>query len=133
MWNNDEDVNDHGELVQLYLPVQAPPRKTNIALQDSHIGGLPCFDESFIPCCDVDLCGDKMFLLAQLRKQYSSEMERYLCVFACPKEECFAQISFDKGFASSSEGAKGVVKCIEKRIPIAGSASKSKMPVAVAS
>jgi hypothetical protein len=127
MWNNGEDVNDCGEPVELYLPVRVPARKTNIAPQDSHIGGLPCFGESFTPCCD--LCGDKMFLLAQLQLKLSSEMERYLCVFSCPREDCFGQISFDKGFASSSEGVKGVVKCIEKRVPIAGSETKAKVPV----
>jgi len=127
MWNNGEDVNDCGEPVELYLPVRVPARKTNIAPQDSHIGGLPCFGESFTPCCD--LCGDKMFLLAQLRLELNSEMERYLCVFSCPSEDCFRQISFDKGFASSSEGVKGVVKCIEKRVPITGNEMKAKVPV----
>ena len=126
MWNNDDDVNDSGQPVELYLPVQAPPRKTNIAPQESHIGGLPCFDESFVPCCD--LCGDKMFLLAQLKLGFSKEMERYLCTFSCVREECFGQISYDKGFASSSAGLKGVVKCIEKRVPIASS-EQSKLPV----
>ena len=127
MWNSDEDVNDSGDPVDLYLPVQAPPRKTNINPQDSHIGGLPCFDDSFVPCCD--LCGDKMFLLAQLRLDFSKDMERYLCTFSCVKEECFAEISYDKGFASSSKGLKGVVKCIEKRVPIASSETKIKQPI----
>jgi len=78
MWNNDDDVNDSGDPVELYLPIETVLRKSNIAPQDSHIGGLPSFDEYFIPPCD--LCGDKMFLLAQLRLQMSSsEMERYLC------------------------------------------------------
>lgn len=127
MWNNDEDVNDSGEPVDLYLPVQAPPRKTNIAPQDSHIGGLPFFDESLIPCCD--LCGDKMFLLAQLRVGFSKDMERYFCTFSCVKEDCFAEIAYDKGFATSSSGLKGVVKCIEKKIAIESSDSKIKKPV----
>lgn len=126
MWNNDDDVNDSGQPVELYLPVRVPPRKTNIAPQESHIGGLPYFYESFVPCCD--LCGDKMFLLAQLKLGFSKEMERYLCTFSCVKEECFGQISYDKGFASSSSGLKGVVKCIEKRVPIASN-EKSKPPV----
>ncbi len=127
MWNNDDDVNDSGEPVELYLPVQAPPRKTNINPKESHIGGLPCFDESFVPCCD--LCGDKMFLLAQLKLDFSKEMERYLCTFSCVKEECFREISYEKGFASSSVGLKGVVKCIEKRVSIDSSESKAKIPV----
>jgi hypothetical protein len=71
-----------------------------------------------------------MFMLAQLRLQFTSEIERYLCVFSCPKEECFGQISFDKGFASSAAGVKGVVKCIEKRVPIASSETKAKVPIA---
>ena len=125
MWNNDDDVNDSGQPVDLYLPVQAPPRKTNIAPLDSHIGGLPYFED--VPCCD--LCGDKMFLLSQLKLEFSKEMERCLCTFACVKEECFAEIVYDKGFASSSSGLKGVVKCIEKKIVIEGSESKFKQPV----
>ena len=124
MWNNGEDVSDSGEPVDLYLPVRVPPRKTNIAPQESHIGGLPCFDESLVPCCDP--CGDKMFLLAQLKLELSKEMERYLCTFSCVKEECFGEISYDKGFASTSKGLNGVVKCIEKRVPIVGNETKAK-------
>lgn len=127
MWNNDEDVNDCGEPVELYLPVQAPPRKTNTAPQDSHIGGHHCFDESFTPCCDI--CKAKMFLMSQLRLQQQSSTadghaDRYICVFACPKEECFGQLQFEKGF--SSGGGQGVVKCLEKRFPIASTDDKTK-------
>eukprot|EP00535_Pseudo-nitzschia_heimii_P012095 CAMPEP_0197195168 /NCGR_PEP_ID=MMETSP1423-20130617/30571_1 /TAXON_ID=476441 /ORGANISM="Pseudo-nitzschia heimii, Strain UNC1101" /LENGTH=453 /DNA_ID=CAMNT_0042648735 /DNA_START=70 /DNA_END=1431 /DNA_ORIENTATION=+ len=131
MWNNDDEVNDHGDPVELYLPAQGPPRKTNIAPRDSHIGGLPCFNESFIPCCDV--CGDKMFLLTQLQLEFEAELERHLCVFSCTKEDCFGEIVYHKGFASSSEGVNGVVKCIEKRVPIANSDRKINPTVATPS
>eukprot|EP00537_Pseudo-nitzschia_pungens_P000510 CAMPEP_0172366096 /NCGR_PEP_ID=MMETSP1060-20121228/13566_1 /TAXON_ID=37318 /ORGANISM="Pseudo-nitzschia pungens, Strain cf. cingulata" /LENGTH=434 /DNA_ID=CAMNT_0013089813 /DNA_START=46 /DNA_END=1348 /DNA_ORIENTATION=+ len=70
MWNNGDDVNECGEPVELYLPVQAPPRKSNTAPQDSHIGGHHSFDERFTPCCDT--CGDKMCLMSQLRLQKKS-------------------------------------------------------------
>lgn len=129
MWNDDDDVNDRGEPVELYLPVQGPPRKTNIAPRDSHIGGLPCFDkESFIPCCDP--CGDKMFLLTQLRLEFEAEFERYLCLFSCTKEECFGEIKYHKGFATTAEGVNGVVKCVEKRVTVANSVDKAKPNVA---
>jgi hypothetical protein len=122
MWNNDEDVNENGEPVKLYMPVQAPPRKTNTAPQDSHIGGHHCFDESFTPNCDM--CQSQMFLLTQLRlkqqqqqQSTTSASDRYVLVFTCPHEECFGQLVFEKGF--SSGGGQGVVKCFEKRIAIA--------------
>ena len=121
MWNNNEDVNENGEPVKLYMPVQAPPRKTNTAPQDSHIGGHHCFDESFTPNCDM--CQSQMFLLTQLRlkqqqqQQQSTPSDKYVLVFTCPHEGCFGQLVFDKGF--SSGGGQGVVKCFEKRIVIA--------------
>ena len=121
MWNNNEDVNENGEPVKLYMPVQAPPRKTNTAPQDSHIGGHHCFDGSFTPNCDM--CQSQMFLLTQLRlkqhqqQQQSTPSDKYVLVFTCPHEGCFGQLVFDKGF--SSGGGQGVVKCFEKRIDIA--------------
>jgi len=121
MWNHDEDSNDNEEHVVLYMPVQAPPRKTNIAPPDSHIGGQSCFAESFSSNCDV--CNSQMLLLAQLRFKHEKSIvdtvdtfDRYLHVFVCPREECFGQLVFDKGF--SSESGQGVVKCFEKRIYI---------------
>jgi len=131
MWNGDDDVNDRGEPVELYLHVRVPPRKSNIDTQDSHIGGLPCFNESFIPCCDP--CGDKMFLLSQLRLQSESELERYLCVFSCTREDCFGEIVYHKGFASSSHGVNGVIKGVEMLVPIANSGLKTNPTVATPS
>mmetsp|Transcript_12075 Transcript_12075/g.13491 ORF Transcript_12075/g.13491 Transcript_12075/m.13491 type:complete len:465 (-) Transcript_12075:2282-3676(-) len=116
MWNYDEDLNGNEELVVLYMPVQAPPRKTNTSPLDSHIGGQSCFEESFTSNCDV--CNCQMILLAQLRFQHEKStadtFDRYLLVFICPREECFGQLVFDKGFSSG----QGVVKCFEKRIYI---------------
>eukprot|EP00536_Pseudo-nitzschia_multiseries_P011215 jgi/Psemu1/28219/gm1.28219_g len=132
MWNSGEDVNECGEPVELYLPVQAPPRKSNTATQDSHIGGHNCFGESFTPCCDT--CGDKMLLMVQLRlEKKASEageegFERFVCVFSCPREECFGQLEFKNGF--SSKGGQGILKCIEKRVPITSSGNKANAPVA---
>ncbi|VEU39170.1 unnamed protein product [Pseudo-nitzschia multistriata] len=135
MWNCDEDVNECGEPIELYLPVQAPPRKTNTAPQDSHIGGHHCFDDNFTPSCDV--CDDKMFLMAQLRLQNASSgfledrFERFICAFSCPKEECFGQLVYQQGF--STKGGHGVFKCIEKRVPLISNENKVKpnIPVAV--
>jgi len=120
MWNDDEDINENGEPIILYSPVQAPPRKANIALEDSHIGGHHCFAENCTPVCDV--CPSTMLLLAQLRLQQQQPLavdnngtyERYLLVFICPCEECFGQIVFNDGF--SLEGGQGRVKCIEKKV-----------------
>mmetsp|Transcript_30553 Transcript_30553/g.72079 ORF Transcript_30553/g.72079 Transcript_30553/m.72079 type:complete len:444 (+) Transcript_30553:138-1469(+) len=132
MWNNGDDVNECGEPVELYLPVQAPPRKSNTAPQDSHIGGHHSFDERFTPCCDT--CGDKMCLMSQLRLQKKSSetgddcFERFICTFSCPKEECFGQLKFENGFCS--KGGQGVFKCIEKRVPISGCEKKPSVPVA---
>jgi pre-rRNA-processing protein TSR4 len=42
------------------------------------------------------------------------EKDRYVCLFVCPRTECFEQLHFDdKGFASNGQG---LLKCIEQRL-----------------
>jgi len=129
MWNNNEEVNDNGEPVKLYLPVQAPPRKTNTAPKDSHIGGH-FFLEGTTPVCEG--CERSMYLLVQLRLQPGSQpqqmssdttkFDRYVSVFACPREECVERLKYNKGFSS---GGQGIFKCLEKSVPIAVNESNS--------
>jgi hypothetical protein len=117
MWNDNEEVNENGDPVKLYVPVQAPPRKINTAPKDSHIGGH-CFLEGGTPSCGF--CNSSMYLLVQLRlqsdqhqhqqqqqqqqKQTTSPVDRYLSLFACPRENCFEQLKFEKGFSSGGQG-----------------------------
>ena len=76
-----------------------------------------------------------MYLFVQLRiKPVEGEAEkndRFVCLFACPKEECFGQLQFDKGFSS---GGQGLVKCMVRSVPVENSAEVSKsaaqLPVA---
>ncbi|KAL3908903.1 MAG: hypothetical protein SGARI_002851 [Bacillariaceae sp.] len=116
MWNNDDgEVSDEtGEPVKLFLPVQAPPRKTNTSPKESHIGGHCFLQEGETPSCEN--CHDKMFLMVQLqvKKADNRDSDRYLCMFACPKEDCFRRLLFDKGFSS---GGQGLVKCIVRSLP----------------
>ena len=131
MWNNDEEVNEYGDPVKLYLPTKGPPRKTNTAPPDSHIGGH-CFLEDVTATCDK--CQDPMYLLVQLRikpvADQAEKNDRYACLFACPKEECFSQMQYDKGFSS---GGQGLVKCVVRSVPeeVAAEATKP-APVPVA-
>ena len=82
-----------------------------------------------------DICQKPMYLLVQLRiKPGDGEAEkndRFVCLFACPKEECFGQLQFDKGFSS---GGQGLVKCMVRSVPVENSAEVSKsaaqLPVA---
>jgi len=77
-----------------------------------------------------------MFLMAQLKIRNDSietagpRFERFICTFACPKEECFGQLVFEKGF--SSEGGSGVFKCIEKRVLVVSNENKAKKNIPIA-
>ena len=77
-----------------------------------------------------------MFLMAQLKLQNDSfetdgdRSERFICTFACPKEECFGQLVFEKGF--SSKGGSGVFKCIEKRVLVVSNENKAETKIPVA-
>ena len=111
MWNDNEEVNENGDPVKLYVPVQAPPRKNNTAPKDSHIGGR-CFLEGDTPSCGF--CNTSMYLLVQLRLESenqqqqhqhpTSSADRYLSLFVCPRESCFEQVKFEKGFSSGGQG-----------------------------
>ncbi|KAG7350958.1 programmed cell death protein [Nitzschia inconspicua] len=120
MWNSEEDT---GEPVKLFVPGQASNRKTNTAPIESHIGGHCSAVDDTPPC---EKCNNPMYLLVQLKLPAASVNEdRFLCLFVCPRTECFGQVPYDKGFAS---GGQGVVKCIEKRLV----ATQNITPVAVA-
>lgn len=110
MWSGNDDYNENGEPVILYLPSQGPPRKSNTNPLDSHIGGHSS-DSEDIPTCAK--CNSNMFLFVQLRLDDGSD-DRFLCVYGCPRTDCFKNISFENGFAS---GGQGVMKCIRKRKP----------------
>lgn len=102
MWNNEDEVNENGETVQLYLPVTGPARRNNIDTADSHIGGKPYQRDS--PVCAI--CNEMMNLLVQLRlpntiKDDGSKVDRTVFVFACPQANCFETVKFTEGFSSS--------------------------------
>eukprot|EP00980_Cylindrotheca_fusiformis_P004197 scaffold912_cov119-Cylindrotheca_fusiformis.AAC.13 len=107
MWSNNDDYNDNGEAVKLYLPSQGPPRKSNTAPLDSHIGGEASDFDSDLPACAK--CQSAMYLFVQLRlKESASKEDRFLCVYGCPRSDCFNQVSFENGFAS---GGQGIMCC----------------------
>jgi pre-rRNA-processing protein TSR4 len=119
MWNSEDDSR---EPVKLFVPVQAPPRRTNTDPLESHIGGhCPIVVAEEEATCDK--CGNVMYLMSQLRlkaAQPHGDNDRYLCLFVCPRTECFAQLSMDKGFSS---GGQGLVKCVERRLTSSSAAT----------
>jgi hypothetical protein len=126
MWNDNDEVNENGDSVKLYIPVQVAHRRNNTAAKDSHIGGR-CFLESDTPSCDF--CDSSMFLLVQLRSDSDQEnpsSERYFSVFACPRETCFEQFKFNKGFSS---GGQGLFKCVGRNVDTDFAKPYSALPV----
>jgi uncharacterized protein YwqG len=111
MWNNNDDYSESGEPLKLYLP-KSPPLRLNTSPLESHIGGQAAEDANEeIPICAK--CNDPMFLFAQLNlteKRYNT----FLCVFGCPKSECFDEVKFEKGFSSGA----GVMSCKRRVTPI---------------
>jgi pre-rRNA-processing protein TSR4 len=118
MWNSsDDEVNEYGQAVQLYVPAKGPARRTNTDALDSHIGGMAHQRES--PVCSV--CQDSMRLLVQLRlpntlTSEGSKVDRMLFVFACPRASCFEKVQFVEGFASGVE--QSVMSCQTVETPV---------------
>ena len=118
MWNNEEEFNDYGEPVKLYVPANGPPRRKDLASADPHIGGLASIDGDPPVCAK---CQGPMFLLVQLvskkvKKNDGSLVDRSVCVFGCPRAACFKSISFENGFCS---GNSGVMCCKNIETPTA--------------
>ena len=117
MWNNEEEVNENGEFVKLYIPIQAPPRLNNNASPpDSHIGGHSSHEEDAPVCTKCQL---PMYLLVELRsantiKNDGTLIDRSLCVFGCPRARC-SNLMFKKGFSS---GGQGVMCCKIRETPV---------------
>jgi Programmed cell death protein 2, C-terminal putative domain len=128
MWNNDEgdELNEDGRPVQLYLPIETQQQRaletSSKTTVTSHIGGRPSLlDKNQVPTCDN--CNDSLWLLVQMKISSSPSSDdhrhedyetyyRHISVFCCPKEDCFATVKFDNGFAC---GGQGVFKCIQQR------------------
>lgn len=128
MWQGGEDFSENGEQVKLFQPASRAVRRNNLNLLDSHIGGLAAGEEDAPSCAK---CEDKMYLLVQLhhsnlRKDDGSAVDRTLCVFGCPRANCFKTLTFEKGFSS---GGQGIMFC--RRIETPASTSKP-APVSVA-
>lgn len=125
MWSNNDDYSESGEPVKLYIPAKGPPRKSNTAPLESHIGGHACIDqdEEAPPKCGT--CQSSMFLLVQLRLKGKSE-DRFLCVYGCPRADCFEKITFENGFASGGQG----VLCCQRRQKAVVIPEKPSVPVA---
>jgi hypothetical protein len=124
MWQDGDDFNEHGEPVKLYQPSQGPPRRTDKARRDSHIGGHVT-EEEVQPCCTK--CKEDMFLLVQLHmpdfvKVDGSAVDRTVFVFGCPRTDCSASLTFENGFVS---GGDGVMVCRRMETPVAAQTSKS--------
>jgi pre-rRNA-processing protein TSR4 len=130
MWNNEDEVNEYGEPVKLYLPVQGPPRRNNTDFADSHVGGHATSVEGKLACAQ---CQDPMYLMVQLRltkasKSDGSLVDRSLCVFGCPKAQCFATLKFDNGFSSPRD--EGVMYCKTTETSVADKKTAPLVPVA---
>lgn len=128
MWQDGEDFSENGERVKLFQPASRAVRRNNLDLLDSHIGGLAAGEQDAPTCAK---CEDKMYLLVQLhqsnlKKDDGSAVDRTLCVFGCPRANCFKTITCEKGFSS---GGQGIMCC--RRIETPASASKP-APVSVA-
>lgn len=105
MWGGDDDVDENGEAVKLYVPAQGQPRRVNVDALDSHIGGKPYQRDP--PVCGI--CKEMMNLLVQLRlpnmrKDDGTKVDRIVYVFACPKATCFESVKFVDGFATGNDG-----------------------------
>jgi hypothetical protein len=135
MWDSEDDNHNNDEPVKLFVPILGHPRfrRTNShnAPTESHIGGhCSCFVDDLVVSCDK--CQRPMYLMVQLRIPTAppsassknnnnnqdtvsiTEEDRYLCLFVCPRTDCFELLHFDdKGFASD---AQGLLKCIERRL-----------------
>lgn len=125
MWNDDEEVNDNGEFVKLYMPAQSPSQYNSTSL--SHIGGRSSFEEDAPSCAK---CGQPMHLLVQLHlakscKSDGTLVDRTLCVFGCPLAKCFEELKFEKGFSS---GGQGVMCCQSRETPAAEAKKPSPAP-----
>jgi hypothetical protein len=128
MWNNEEEFNENGEPVKLYVP--GPTRRKDLAAADSHIGGLASVEGDAPPCAK---CQGSMFLLVQLlfkrvSKSDGSFVDRTVCVFGCPRASCFRSVSFDHGFCS---GESGVMCCqsIETPSAVLGKTAVAAVPL----
>lgn len=128
MWQDGDDFSENGEQVKLFQPASRAVRRNNLDMLDSHIGGLAAGEEAAPTCAK---CEDHMYLLVQLhqsnlKKDDGSAVDRTLCVFGCPRADCFKTMTFEKGFSS---GGKGIMCCRRTETP--ASTSKS-APVSVA-
>ena len=133
MWQDGFDINEDGQRVKLYKPVEEGPSRKNTnnpkLFLESHAGGISSQEED-PPSCGK--CGSPMLLLVQLNlskvasKSDGAMVDRNSCVFGCPKSRCFSQMKFSGGFSSSSEG---IMTCrstesastdpIKARVPVA--------------
>jgi pre-rRNA-processing protein TSR4 len=105
MWNSEEEVNENGEVIQLYVAAKGPPRKRNTNTVESHIGGLAHQREA--PTCGM--CQDSTKLIVQLRLPNKStaegiKVDRMLYVFSCSRATCFKRLQFVDGFAPADSG-----------------------------
>jgi pre-rRNA-processing protein TSR4 len=126
MWNNNDDYSDDGVLVKLYHPSHGPPGKNNTAPLDSHIGGHGSGEEDAPSCAK---CQSPMYLFVQLRRVNEvTKEDRFLCVYGCPRSDCFDKVTFEKGFAS---GGQGVMCCKTRQrpVPVATNPSAPAVPV----
>ena len=100
MWNSDDEINEYGEPIHLYVAAKGPPRKANTGTVESHIGGLA--HELDTPQCGV--CQDAQKLLVQLRlpnlmTKDGGKVDRMIYVFGCSRATCFEKLQFSEGFA----------------------------------
>lgn len=128
MWNDDDEINECGEAVVLYSPAQGPPRRKQTDMPESHVGGSPHGHEP-PPCTH---CEENQYLLSQIRisnivKSSGAKVDRTVCVYACPKTECFESLKFLNGFA---EPSPGVMCCHTVETPIVAATPKPAVPVA---
>jgi len=131
MWNSQDEINEFGEAIHLYVAANGPPRKTNIDIVDSHIGGRAYQLEA--PLCGV--CHDPTKLLVQIRlpnvsteeeEDGSVQMDRMLYTFGCPRTTCWATLKFTDGFTAIENG---IMRCQIVEMPVDTNTKKS-MPTA---
>lgn len=115
MWKSGSDVNDVGESVRLYQPIQYKFTGKN---QPSHsvIGGTPCYFENDDgvdrnhPNCKI--CHEPMRSLVQLHVPGATpnSVNRSLYIFSCNRASCGRQVFQDEA-TNFSLGGGGTFVC----------------------
>ena len=123
MWNSDDEINEYGEPIHLYVAAKGPPRKANRDTIESHIGGLAYQLDA--PQCGV--CQDTQKLLVQLRlpnllAEDGGKVDRMLYVFGCSRATCFEKLKFSEGFAFVESG---IMTCQVIEMPVVTLQQKS--------